>query len=192
MQDLYSAIINKGRKMHYAKGEILFFEGEKAQNLLLLTKGKVRIYKIKETQNDYNQCTIHILNATQFIAEMPFFMRLPYPANAECMQECEIVSLSFDTFYKALNDRQLCLSFITSLCEKICILESHISTQNKNLQDKLLEYLLLHKENLHQLKQKHIAQSLNITPQSLSRTIKALKIQGVINTNKGKITFLDS
>ncbi len=192
MQQLFNTLAKIGHKRYFTCGEILFFEGMMPTHLFLLLHGKVRLYKVKE-QLTSNQHTLHTLVAPQFIAEMPFFMQTPYPANAECIQPCEIISISLHTFHThCLQDNQICTLFITSLCKKIQILESHIATQNKNLQMRVLEYLSSHAKTLSTLTQRQIAQNLNIAPESLSRTLKILKNQGKIATQKGKIMLLDS
>lgn len=193
MQQLIKALYSIGRTLHYTKGEIVFFEGQNVTHLLLLTSGKIRLYKTKENIDNTTQCTLHTLYAPQFIAEMPFFMGLQYPANAECVESCEIISINSDVFHKhCLHDEKICLYLITSLCQKVQILESHITMRNQSLQERLLSYLQTHKQQLQHLSQKHIAQSLNITPQSLSRTLKLLKSEGRINTHKGKIILTES
>ncbi|TLE01550.1 Crp/Fnr family transcriptional regulator [Helicobacter japonicus] len=190
MQPLFDTLSRIGKKRLYGANEILFFEGESVSSLLLLLKGKVRLYKSK-TDIDDNECTLHTITAPSLIAEMPFFMHLHYPSNAECMQSCEIISIHFDTFCThILQDTQMCSLFITSLCQKIQILESHITAHNQNLQTRLLAYLKSHKDLLPTQTQRQIAQNLNVSPESLSRTLKMLKSKGIITTTKGKIYLL--
>lgn len=190
MQQLFDTLAQIGHRRHFPSGEILFFEGVMPTHLYLLVHGAVRLYKSSSDLSS-KEHTLHVLHAPQFIAEMPFFMRTPYPANAECKQPCEIISIDSDTFQThCLQNSQVCLLFITSLCKKIQILESHIATQHKSLTDRLISYLKAHQSQLHTITQKQIAQNLNTSPESLSRTIKTLKEQGILTTKKGKITLL--
>ncbi|TLD82486.1 Crp/Fnr family transcriptional regulator [Helicobacter trogontum] len=190
MQELFNIMEKIGNKRTFQRNEILFFEGSMPTHLFLLISGKVRLYKTKEHVSS-EQHTLHTLSGPQFIAEMPFFMQSPYPANAECASTCEIIAISHENFHtQCLNKSEICLLFITSLCKKIKILESHIALQNQNLQERVLSYLSHNKDNLHTLTQRHIAQALNIAPESLSRTLKTLKMQGILTTHKGKIMLL--
>ncbi len=190
MQRLFDTLTHIGQKRHYNAGELLFFEGECVSSLLLLTQGEVLLYKSKTDIGD-SECTLHIITAPSLIAEMPFFMRLKYPSNAQCMQPCEIIKIRLEIFHThILQDVQMCSLFITSLCHKIQILESHINAHNQNLQTRLLAYLNAHKDLLHTQTQRQIAQSLNVSPESLSRTLKMLKNKGIITTIKGKIQIL--
>ncbi|MDY5821327.1 MAG: helix-turn-helix domain-containing protein, partial [Helicobacter sp.] len=65
-----------------------------------------------------------------------------------------------------------------------------IALQNQSLQEKVLSYLSHNKDSLHTLTQRHIANALNIAPESLSRTLKTLKTQGILTTHKGKVKLL--
>lgn len=190
MQELFDIMVQIGNKCTYQNSEILFLQGLKPTHLYLLLSGKVRLYKTKEHISQ-EQHTLHTLSSPQFIAEMPFFMQSPYPASAECASICEIITISYESFHThCLGNSEICLLFITSLCKKIQILESHIALQSQNLQEKVLSYLSHNKASLHTLTQRHIAQALNIAPESLSRTLKALKTQGILTTHKGKISLL--
>lgn len=190
MQELFSVMEQIGSKRIYQNGEILFLQDAIPTHLYLLLSGKVRLYKTKEHISS-KQHTLHTLSSPQFIAEMPFFMQNPYPASAECASICEIITINRERFHThCLDKSEICLLFITSLCKKIQILESHITLQNQNLQEKVLGYLTCNKDSLHTLTQRHIAKVLNITPESLSRTLKVLKSQGLLTTHKGKITLL--
>ncbi len=192
MQELFYSLSHIGHKSCHGIGTILFFEGEKAHKLFVLMKGKVRLYKNKNDIDDTTQYTLHIASAPCFIAEMPFFMQTYYPASAECIELCELIEINFNTFNNYLKNDGVSLLFISSLCHKIRILESYIATQNQNLQERLLSYIHTHRDKLHKLSQKHIAQSLNVAPESLSRILKKLKNQGILTTYKGKIQLCDN
>ncbi|WP_394909153.1 Crp/Fnr family transcriptional regulator [uncultured Helicobacter sp.] len=186
MQDLFKMLYGMGHKRFYNDGEILFFEGEVPKTLLVLLKGKVRIYKTNNTQ----EATLHQICAPSFIAEMPSFLGLAYPASAVCVGECEILEISLEIFKRqCVGNAEFCLSFIASLCQKIRILESHISRTSQSLKERVREFLALHKHELPNLTQRQIAQRLNTSPESLSRVLKELKGLGIVQTQKGKISI---
>lgn len=184
MQDSIALLYKMGSKRLYAANQILFFEGEIPKKLLVLIKGGVRIYKTQQ----YKEQTLHYIQAPSFIAEMPSFLGLAYPASAVCSCECEILEISLETFKKqCAEDVEFALAFIASLCHKIAILESHISRTSQNLQERVEHFLLEYKEVLPTLSQRQIAQKLNTSPESLSRVLRKLKDKGVIIIQKGKI-----
>ncbi|AJC84581.1 nitrosative stress-response regulator, Crp/Fnr family [Campylobacter peloridis] len=189
MDKHFEILTSMGKKIHFKKGNILFFEGEKASKILILLSGKVRIYKVNTKGFEL---TLHTLNPISFIAEMPVFERINYPANAICEQDCEICVLEFDYFKNlCLENGEISFLLLTSLFSKIRILENFIRQRSLDLKSRLLSFLLENEEKLQNLKQKEIAVILNLPPESLSRFLKELKQNELICTNKGKIVILN-
>ncbi len=187
MQDYFKMLYGLGYKRFYNKNEILFFEGEIPKKILVILKGKVRIYKITQNKEE----TLHYIESLNFIAEMPSFLKLPYPASAVCVGECEILEIDLETFKKhCVGNADFCFSFIASLCQKIRILENHISRYSQSLKERVKEFLVENKEDLSNFTQRQIAQKLNTSPESLSRILKELKNAGFIKTQKGKIIIV--
>lgn len=190
MEDYIKILYNISYKHSYNKQEILFYEGETPKKLFVLLEWIVRLYK--NTENN-QETTIHQISHTSFIAEMPTFLNIPYPASAVCVEKCEVLEVSINTFKKLCQeDSNFCLSFIASLCNKIKILENHISQNSKTIEEKLKDFFLQNQELLITLTQKQIAKSLNISPESLSRVLKNLKEKNLIKTQSGKIIFVDT
>lgn len=190
MENYIKILYSISYKRFYNKQEILFYEGETPKSLFILLKGRVRLYKSTE---NHQEKTIHQISNTSFIAEMPTFLNIPYPASAICLEECEILEVSINTFKRLCQeDSNFCLSFIASLCNKIKILENYISQNTKTIEEKLKDFFLQNQESLITLTQKQIAKSLNISPESLSRVLKSLKEKNLIKTQSGKIIFVDT
>jgi len=188
--ELFERLKNIGKKRTYQSGEMIFFEVEEANKLFILLSGSARLYKSHPTLAT-KEHTLHIINAPNFIAEMPFFIGVCYPASAVCNECSEILHIDRNIFLTTcLGDSVFCLEFIGSLCQKIRILESYISQEQKDLQMRCIEFLLSNEYRLHSLTQKTIAQLLNVAPESLSRILKRLKTNGLIKTHKGKIILL--
>lgn len=185
MQNHIKMLYNIGYKRFYNSKEFLFFQGEIPKKLLVVLKGKVRLYK--STQEGKEE-TIHTISAVNFIAEMPSFMNIPYPASAVCLEECEILEIELAFFKEyCTKNSDFCLSFIASLCHKIEILESLLTASTQSLKEKTIRFLIQNKSALANLSQRQIAQKLNTSPESLSRILRELKKQDCIQTQKGKI-----
>ncbi|KAA6224796.1 MULTISPECIES: Crp/Fnr family transcriptional regulator [unclassified Campylobacter] len=188
MQEYLEFLKNIGLVKKYPKKAILFYEGEIALNLLILIKGKVRVYKCL---ND-KELSLHFFTPASFIAEMATLKEIPYPANAECLEESEILEVNINDFKRLCKENEkFNMLLLSSLFEKIQILGKNLMQNSMPLRVKLLNYLLENERNLAKISQKQIASYLNIRVESLSRVIKELKIQGLINTKQGKIFLLD-
>ncbi len=187
----YIAQLSKiGRIRHYKSDNILFFEGEMPMKLLLLLKGKVRLSKAFGGNKNALK-VLHTLNAVCFIAEYPALTGQSYPASGICVGECEILEIKLKDFRTHIKQNgEFCFSLISSLCQKIGILERYITKNENSLSQNLANFLLENSANLPS--QRKIAEILNTNPQSLSRIIKSLKDLDAISVNKGKIIILDS
>ncbi|TBR80856.1 Crp/Fnr family transcriptional regulator [Campylobacter novaezeelandiae] len=188
MEDYLNFLHKIGNIKRYKKNNILFYEDEQAKNFFILLKGKVRVYK---SIND-KEMTLHHFLPTSFIAEMPAFKRLKYPANAEFEEESEILEINFEKFYNlCLENTKFNFLLIASLFEKIKILEKKLLQNSLGLKERVISYILENEQKLDIMTQKQISLDLNVRVESLSRILKEFKNKNLLTTNKGKITILD-
>lgn len=138
------------------------------------------------------EITLHLFEPLNFIAEMPAFKQGFYPASAVCESNCELLELEFSAF-KALCEQnvEFSLMMISSLFEKIKILEKELSQACVSLKERFVRYVLDNELTLPRISQRQIATELNTRAESLSRVIKELKNATLIGTQKGKIQILD-
>ncbi|HFF9576386.1 TPA: nitrosative stress-sensitive transcriptional regulator NssR [Campylobacter jejuni] len=189
MKDYLELLSSVGKLKKFQKNSILFYEGEEAKKFFILLKGKIRIYK--STASD-KEITLHYFNPPNFIAEMPTFKKLNYPANAVFEEDGEILEIDFINFQNLCSEnKEFNFLLISSLFDKIKILEKKLSQNALDLRTRLLKYLLENEKNLDTISQKQIAIDLNVRAQSLSRVLKELKISELIDTKKGRIEILN-
>ncbi|EAI5203954.1 nitrosative stress-sensitive transcriptional regulator NssR, partial [Campylobacter jejuni] len=114
------------------------------------------------------------------------------PANAIFEEEGEILEIDFINFQNLCSEnKEFNFLLISSLFDKIKILEKKLSQNALDLRTRLLKYLLENEKNLDTISQKQIAIDLNVRAQSLSRVLKELKISELIDTKKGRIEILN-
>ncbi|EIC6060088.1 nitrosative stress-sensitive transcriptional regulator NssR, partial [Campylobacter jejuni] len=115
-----------------------------------------------------------------------------YPANAVFEEDGEILEIDFINFQNLCSEnKEFNFLLISSLFDKIKILEKKLSQNALDLRTRLLKYLLENEKNLDTISQKQIAIDLNVRAQSLSRVLKELKISELIDTKKGRIEILN-
>ncbi|EDO8241535.1 nitrosative stress-sensitive transcriptional regulator NssR, partial [Campylobacter jejuni] len=113
-------------------------------------------------------------------------------ANAIFEEDGEILEIDFINFQNLCSEnKEFNFLLISSLFDKIKILEKKLSQNALDLRTRLLKYLLENEKNLDTISQKQIAIDLNVRAQSLSRVLKELKISELIDTKKGKIEILN-
>lgn len=73
------------------KGELIFSEGDKGENLYILTKGTVEVFK---TDTDRNISVIAELKPGEIIGELEYFTENPYNASAVASEKSSFLQIS--------------------------------------------------------------------------------------------------
>jgi hypothetical protein len=98
------------------KGEFLFKEGEKADHLYMIHRGKVQISKkIGETNEE-----IQILGEGEFVGEMALINSAQRSATAIALEDCELISMDKESFENCVRDNhKFSLSVIELLSDRL-------------------------------------------------------------------------
>lgn len=180
-------------KKKFNKGEIVFFESEMFGGPYVVLEGAVKIYKVSAEGREQ---ILTILTPYNSFAEVPLFEKfadetkeLTYPANAMVMEDyTELLYISGDRLYNFFrNDVKLCMKMLSSLAKKNRQLNFQI--ENLTLKDVvkrvagyiLSEYKKAGSEKIETEISRHdIAALLGTIPETLSRTLKKLQEENVI------------
>lgn len=176
-----SAISEIGLFRNYCDGEIIFYEGDESTYFHILSKGDVNVFKT--TSND-EILIMHRFSAPSLFAERATLRSAPFPATAQAIGEVEVFKLRRDPFLKFLkDDPDLSILIISSLSDKLNSLEQTINLHTApNVMAKVIKLILNDAGIFNRLKNLEIARILNITPETLSRTVSKLKKNGLIQT----------
>ena len=160
---------------------ILFYEGDESNYFYILLDGRLKLYK---TGVKSNEIVLHYFTKPEMIAEMATLENIKFPATATATVDNTIIAVIHRAKFLALlkNNYNFSVHIIKSLTKKIKNLEVAI---NRNLIfDATTKVCSLLKEDpkiLENSKNKHIANILNMAPETLSRTITKLKKLNIIN-----------
>jgi len=168
----------------YNSKEILFYEGEKPKYLHVLLDGIVRLYK---TNHKGNQIFLHQFLPVSLVAELASFEDIPYPATAEFTLKGKVLKIDYkkleDGFFK---NPDLSLQIIKSLAGKLKIMNEVITNEIiLTSEAKIAKFLVENGELFSSLKNTKVASLLNLTPETLSRTLTRFKKQGFIKAEDG-------
>ena len=99
------------------------------------------------------------------IAEVTMFEQMNYPATAEAMQECEILAIDRDEFYRSyLNEVEFLQAIVRSLSMKVKYLMSSLERETSLGTDlKIAKFIIIHEETISTIRHKDIAFELNTT-----------------------------
>lgn len=92
--DLQDLLLIRHNEKAWKKGAYLFREGDRADGIYYVKSGKVRIGKITP---DGREITFRIVNAGNFISEVPLFCTLStYTVYAKVIEDCECAIIKKD------------------------------------------------------------------------------------------------
>ncbi len=198
---------------NYNKGEVIFFETEPYLGFYGVVEGLVKIYKIS---NEGREHIIHIEYPGSTFAEVPMFEKnsekslsdLRYPANAMAIEENTVVikvpTKPFLGFMKQNTD--ICFKLLSSLAKRLRFLNTHIeSVTLDDVSKRLVKYLLTEMEQPQNEKNKFknenfieleiskydLASHLGTIKETLSRALKKLQANNIIDVNGKKIVIKD-
>ena len=167
------------------KDDIIFLEGESPDYLYILLKGVAKVYKIDKKGHEL---VIHYFPAQSMIAELANLEEMNFPANCRMEENGVIAKIQFNEFKKIIeNNGKLALKLIKSLTKKMKHLDALIQ-QNLLLDTKgrVAKFIYDNEDLFTSLKQHKIASILNITPETLSRTLKKLKDLDILENDKNR------
>lgn len=180
-------------------GEQLFNKGDNATTMYLVEKGKVTLYQLMPNGDEK---LFKVFLAGELIAEMAMFMEpRKYPMSARVEQDTDLLGFGYEDVLSVFSGSpEVSLKVMNYMSNKICHLMStlNILTQvnaNQRLVMKLAELYRAQvatqgKVSLPVTK-KLLATQLGMTPETLSRAIKKLKIDGHIIEAGNQITLPD-
>ena len=173
----------------YKKGNILFHEGDEPKSLHVLVKGALKVYK---TDFKGNELVMKYFYPVSLIAELAHLDHIPYPATAAFETDGKVIALNFSAFEKEfLRNPDISLVIIRSLSKKLRDLEGVISrnlTQDATV--RVAKFIYENEDIFLQLKQNKISSILNLTPETLSRTLKKFKDGGILENRNRKFLLL--
>ncbi|MFA7084453.1 MAG: Crp/Fnr family transcriptional regulator [Arcobacteraceae bacterium] len=168
------------------KDNIVFYEGDEPKYLHILTKGIIKLYK---TATNSKELVLKYFQSNELIAEAAIFQQIPYPATAQAYTNIEILKIDFLKLKTImLQNPELCFNMQISLIYKIKNLENIISMQLVlDTKEKVAKYICENEKDFFNTKKIIVAQLLNITPETLSRTLKVFKDENLLDTKNKKI-----
>lgn len=175
----------------YNADEIVFYEGDAPGILHILTDGVLRLYK---TDNKNHEIFIYQFTPPAIIGELANFENIPFPATGKFITSGQLLKIDFKKLESDFFcDSKISLEIIKSLTKKVKILSNVIHHEMVlSSEAKIAKFLFEHKNVFETVRNNQIASILNISPETLSRTLTKFKKANYISINKEyKITLIN-
>jgi CRP/FNR family transcriptional regulator, cyclic AMP receptor protein len=176
-----ATIYREGTTVHYAKGQVLFSQGDPADALFSVLKGKVKVTVLSK-QN--KEAVIAIFAAGDLVGESCLVGQSPVRmASAAAITECSIVRLSKPAMIRLLRDdnafTRLVLTYVPTRNIRI---EEDLVDQLFNSSEKRLARILLLLANFGQ----------EGSPAAVIPDISQETLAGMVGTTRSRVSFFMS
>jgi CRP/FNR family transcriptional regulator, dissimilatory nitrate respiration regulator len=190
------ALASIGRAVRFAKGETIFRQDDPVPGMFIVASGLVRVYKIGPSGKEH---TLHLAVPGQTFAEVACIAGFACPAWAEAVDATEALVLPTAGFTAMLRqDHALCLELLTGMGSWVRhltgLLEDIVLRDASSRVARQLEKAPKGPDGACELVglRKHLASQLNLTAETLSRTLHRFAEAGVIEMlNDQRIRVVD-
>jgi CRP/FNR family transcriptional regulator, dissimilatory nitrate respiration regulator len=181
----------------FAKGELIFSEGDDGNGFYVIVDGRVKIFMLSAEGKEQ---ILHIFTSGQAFGEVPVFAGEHFPANAEAIANTRTLFFPRAAFLSLIEKNPgLALKLLADLSRKLRQFTVQIENLSlKEIPARLATYLLyLAKEQGREdhvtlsISKGQLASLLGTIPETLSRMFAKLTSQQLIQVEGRKIKLLD-
>ncbi|MEZ5069814.1 MAG: Crp/Fnr family transcriptional regulator [Bacteroidales bacterium] len=184
----------------YKKGEIIFKEGDKPMGLMILAKGKVKIFK--EGVGGREQI-VRMAKPVGFIGYRALFAEENHTATAVAIEDCVSCVVDKESVYRVMrSNADLSMSIIQSFASELGFSHDRtVTLTQKHIRGRLAESLIFLKDTYGYeddnktikiyLSREDVANLSNMTTSNAIRTLSTFAQEGVISIDGRKIRILD-
>ncbi len=196
MKDLEQKIIELGHSKVYKKDEFLFHADDLAEGFYYLQSGEIRVFKMDEQGKE-----VEVIrpNPGDFFGEAIVFVQKRYPSYAQAVKDSQVVFFEKNSFFQRLEtDPAIGMFFLHLLAKKCIVLNKRIEAlELRTVRQRLIQYLVSSCGGdtscvvTLPMKKAELAKLLGTISETLSRNLKQLQEDGLINVERNTIHIKD-
>ncbi|MDK9718816.1 MAG: Crp/Fnr family transcriptional regulator [Trichlorobacter sp.] len=185
----------------FSKGETLFSEGEEATGFYLLVEGHLKLCRVS---SDGREKVLHFVRPGETFAEAAFFGDGRYPAEARAVEAGEALFLPKQGFMELMGSKpQFALNLVVSLSLSLRRFARQIEELTfADVASRLASFLIkraAEKSTSYNgitylelgIKKGELAAQLGTAGETVSRTFRKMKEEGIIELDGRKVTVLN-
>jgi CRP/FNR family transcriptional regulator len=180
-------VVSIAQIRRYRRGETIFLDGDACPGIFVVGEGAVRIYKNAPSGKQH---VLHLAYTGSTFAEVAVIGSFNCPASAEAIQDTVCVLLPSNDFLSAIRaDHELCIQLLGSMVgwvrhlvgmlEDIVLRDATARVARHILRSDVPDD---EEDFLLPMLKRDLASHLNLTSETLSRTLRRLSDAGLIGT----------
>jgi CRP/FNR family transcriptional regulator len=178
----------------FLKGETVFLEGQAPRGLLIIWRGSLKIYKLRDSGREQ---ILEIEGPGHTVAELPLFDGQPYPASCGAMEDSILLTMPVATFHQFVaRHPALARAVIASLSQRLrnmvaLVEEISLKAVRERLGDLLREEAGDRDTFELTWNNQIIAARIGTVREIVSRTLSRMIHEGVLALDGRSVTILD-
>ena len=196
MAELEKSVKNIGILKKYSKDEILFSAQEVANGFYYVQSGEIRVFKMDENGREVE---VVRLEPGDFLGEAIVFVSSRLPFFAQAVKDSKVLFFEKKTILRRIESDPLAAKFFVNLLAKKClVLNKRIESLGlKTVRQRLIQYMLSHCRGDEQcvielrMKKSELAKILGTISETLSRNLKQMQEEGLIEVKGNRIRIID-
>jgi CRP/FNR family transcriptional regulator, dissimilatory nitrate respiration regulator len=181
----------------YARGEMIFWDGDPADGFYVLMAGQVKIFKVSP---EGREKILHIFGPGEPFGEVPVFSGGSFPANAEALAESRLIFFPRKAFVDLIGrNPSIALSLLAVLSMRLRQFTVQIENLSlKEVPERLAGYLMFlageqgtEDAVTLDISKGQLASLLGTIPETLSRIFAKMSGDGLIEVDGRTIRLLD-
>lgn len=193
--ELLQILENVAHTKEYAKGQVIYYQGDFASCFYFLKKGKVSVFM---TSADGFEKTLNTASQGEFLGEGAFFDQMPRVSSAKAVVKSELIAIDRKKLVELIRIHpDLAIKLLEILAKRIRLLSSQIDSMAFFQADERIAQLLLQykteekgKITVH-LTHEEIGNMVNVSRVTVSKILNVFKKKGIIKTNYREIEIAD-
>lgn len=184
MQQIFESL---GTVRNFAKGEIIYRQGDLATTFCYLKKGKVSVFM---TSIDGMEKTLNTASKGELLGEGAFFDKKPRVSSARAVTNCEVVMIDEQMLTSLFAKHpRLAFELLEILSNRIRLLSAQLDSMTFLQADARIARLLLQSEKDGRVTLTHeeIALAVGVSRVTVSKTLGKFSANGYISTAYRKI-----
>lgn len=181
----------------FKRGQNIFSDGEEATGFYVVASGRVKIYK---SSPDGKEQILHIFGSGEAFGEVPVFAGGYFPANADTLEQTRLFFFPRAGFVELIKQEPtLAMNMLAALSRRLRMLAALVDNLSlKEVPGRFAAYILHLSEADNgasvvelDISKGQLASLLGTIPETLSRILAKMSMQGIIAVDGKKVSITD-